>query len=182
MINFVHISFVFYSLFIHRKATFVFYTVNTKETEVRQRWNNLNSRGRLPSRSYSVSYTHLEAIKVYQKADIIVDQLLAGTYGVFALEGMAMGKPVITYITEEMKKTLPGSLPIVSANPDNIKEKLEMLIQDGQLRRKLGKEGRVYVEAYHDYKKNAKLLGRIYEGKAEVVRGPQAFEEVNKGR
>ena len=124
--------------------------------------------------------TQEEALRLYKTADIIVDQLRIGTYGVFAVESMAMGKPVITYITEEMRQRLPEELPICSANPDTIKNILEKLIKDEALRYELGIKGRAYVEKYHDYRKNAKMLRDIYRGKINPIQGREAFDYVAK--
>ncbi len=44
---------------------------------------------------------HDEARRRYEEADIVVDQLNAGWYGLFAIEAMALGKPVITFLHEE---------------------------------------------------------------------------------
>lgn len=111
--------------------------------------------------------TQKEAFEVYKQADIIVDQIVAGTYGVFSIEAMALGKPVITYISEEMRETFPKTIPIISAQPDTIKEAVEELLLDGKRRHWLGKKGREYVEEYHDYKKNGELLKKIYEGRED---------------
>lgn len=124
--------------------------------------------------------TQDEARKIYEKADIIVDQLFTGTYGVFAIESMALGKPVITYISNEMKAKLPKELPIVSADKDEIENKLEMLISSEELRRHLGKEGREYVERYHDYRKNAIMLDDIYHKKLAPIHGRESFEYVKR--
>jgi len=123
-----------------------------------------------------------EALELYKTADIIVDQLRVGTYGVFAIESMAMGKPVITYITDAMKQCLPKDLPICSANPDTIKEELEKLILDSELRYELGVQGRLYVEKYHNYKKNAKMLYDIYQGSLAPIQGRSAFQYAAKKR
>ena len=137
-------------------------------------------------KKYDIEYilvenmTQNEAFKEYQKADIIVDQILGGSYGVFSIEAMAMGKPVITYITDEMIKTFPDELPIVSASPLNIQEEIEKLINDGQIRHDLGVKGRKYIETYHDCKKNAKMIAKIYEGTANKTKGKDAFEEVKE--
>lgn len=119
--------------------------------------------------------TQEEALELYKTADIIVDQLRIGTYGVFAIEGMAMGKPVITYITDEMRERLPEDLPICSANPDTIRNVLETLIKDGDLRYDLGIRGREYAEKYHDYRKNAQMLYDIYSGEIGPMQGREAF-------
>ena len=126
--------------------------------------------------------TQQEAFRIYETADIIVDQLFAGTYGVFAIESMAMGKPVITYISDEMKGRLPEELPIVSADRFSITETLEKLIQDGTLRREKGIEGRKYAENYHDYRYAASVLRDIYYGKAKPLNGRDAFAQVKKIR
>lgn len=120
--------------------------------------------------------TQEEALELYREADIIVDQLRIGTYGVFAIESMALGKPVIAYITKEMKQSLPEDLPICSANPDTIQKELERLIQDNELRYNLGMQGRAYAEKYHDYRKNAKMLYEIYSGSLKPLLGRAAFE------
>ena len=44
---------------------------------------------------------HDEAFERYREADIVVDQLNAGWYGVFAIECMALGKPVVTFLHDE---------------------------------------------------------------------------------
>ena len=44
---------------------------------------------------------HDEALEHYRDADIVVDQLNAGWYGLFAIECMALGKPVVTFLHDE---------------------------------------------------------------------------------
>mgnify|MGYP003369855580 CR=1 FL=1 len=108
-----------------------------------------------------------EALKLYQKADIIIDQISVGTYGVFAIEAMALGKPVITYISDEFRETFPKSLPIVSAEVENLTEIIEDMIDNSEKRRQLGIQGREYVLRYHDNIKVTKYLKQIYEGTIE---------------
>lgn len=119
-----------------------------------------------------------EAKKIYADADIIIDQLVIGTYGVFAIEGMALGKPVITYITDEMKSCFPEELPIISANSETLMETLEDLIADGVKRRKAGIAGRKYIENYHDYTVIAELLNEIYDETIPPLQGREAFARV----
>ncbi len=122
--------------------------------------------------------TQEEAFKEYINADIIVDQLLLGTYGVFAIEGMTMGKPVVTYVTDEVMAEYPEELPIVNANPDTIEQRLEELIIDGKLRRKLGEKGRIYTYKYHDCRKIGRLLGLVYEDGISFREAKEAFSYV----
>lgn len=124
--------------------------------------------------------TQEEARKIYEEADIIVDQLIIGTYGVFAIEGMALGKPVITYIMPDMVDNFPEELPIQNANVDNIEEVLKKLIMSSELRYRVGVAGRKYVEDYHDYRKVAAYLKRIYAGKQKPVSPRKAFSNVKR--
>ncbi len=120
--------------------------------------------------------TREEAIKIYQRADIIVDQLFAQTYGVFAIEGMLLGKPVVGYISEEIRKTFPESMPIVSATIETIESVLEELVKDGSRRHKLGIAGRKYAEEYHDHRKIAQVQMDIYERRIKPMSTLESFE------
>jgi hypothetical protein len=59
---------------------------------------------------------------------IVVDQLNAGWYGVFAIECMALGKPVVTFLHEEAVRRTNEAyrtrVPIVSATPETLRERL----------------------------------------------------------
>lgn len=119
--------------------------------------------------------TQDEALKIYEKADIIIDQLFLQTYGVFAVEAMSMGKPVISYISKEMKENFPNELPIVSATVDSIEDKIEFLLNNPEKRNCLGKAGRQYVEDYHDYKKIAQVQYDIYRNNIEPMNPIESF-------
>lgn len=106
---------------------------------------------------------HKEASKIYERADLIIDQILIGSYGVFAVEAMAMGKPVICWISDFMKEMYPKELPIISANPDNIKEKIEYAIKNKEMLKEIGTKSRVYAEKYHDMNRISENMIEIYK-------------------
>ncbi|MFZ7102543.1 MAG: glycosyltransferase [Peptococcaceae bacterium] len=93
--------------------------------------------------------SHAQVIRLYQEADIIVDQVLCGSYGLLSVESMALGKPVIVFIRPDLVSKFPAELPVVNGNPDNVKEKIEMLLENPVERNNLGIRGRKYVEKYH---------------------------------
>lgn len=111
---------------------------------------------------------HAEAKRIYQRADLLIDQLLAGWYGGLAVEFMALGKPVICYIREDDLKFIPAqmrqALPIINATPDTLYNVLKqwLTIHKSDLPA-LGKESRVYVERWHDPLKIAASLKVEYE-------------------
>lgn len=108
--------------------------------------------------------SHDEAMEIYEKADIIIDQVAIGTYGVFSIEAMALGKPVVTYVSPESIEKLPDELPIVNADFDTMAGELKRLIRDPELRAEIGRKGRKYVERYHNNTAVAKQLYEIYNG------------------
>jgi len=104
-----------------------------------------------------------EVKRILERADIVVDQLLIGTYGIFSLEAMAMGKPVLCYIREDLIEKYPKDISIVNANPDTIEIQLEQLLASPNLRDKIGKQSRKFVEKYHDSLLVAQKLVEIYK-------------------
>ena len=71
---------------------------------------------------------HDVARERYARADIVVDQLNAGWHGVFALESMALGKPVVTYLKPDVvERSAAGygiRLPVVPATAETLVDAL----------------------------------------------------------
>ena len=111
--------------------------------------------------------THDEARRHYERADIVVDQLNAGWYGIFALEAMALGKPVLSYLrgeaVEETERALDVEVPIVPVTKERLRDRIAELAADPDERRRLGTASRAYVEAVHDADRGADRLLEIYE-------------------
>jgi len=109
---------------------------------------------------------HEEARARYARADIVVDQLNAGWHGVFALEAMAFGKPVVTHLKPDVvEKSAAGfgvRVPIVSATAETLVDALRPLVDDPARRRELGAESRAYVEQVHDIDRVADRLLDLY--------------------
>jgi glycosyltransferase involved in cell wall biosynthesis len=111
---------------------------------------------------------HLEARARYARADIVVDQLNAGWHGVFALEAMALGKPVVAHLdpaTVDQSAAGYGiRLPIVPATKETLVDALRPLVENPALRREIGAASRAYVEQVHDIDRVADRLVAIYAG------------------
>jgi len=109
---------------------------------------------------------HDEAFERYRDADIVVDQLNAGWYGLFAIECMALGKPVVTYLHEQAvertERELGVRVPIVSATRDDLRDRLESLVASAAERRRIGAESRAYAERVHDLDRVADRLLALY--------------------
>lgn len=103
-----------------------------------------------------------EALEIYKEADIIIDEVLAGPYGILAIECMALGKPVLCRRDEKLSKYY-DDLPIINTSPDKIYDNLKTLIENPKMRKELGIKSRKYVEKNHDAKKIAKQLIALYK-------------------
>ncbi|MFZ4561651.1 MAG: glycosyltransferase, partial [Saprospiraceae bacterium] len=96
-----------------------------------------------------------EVVAELKRSDISVDQLLFGSYGMFSLELMATGMPVICYIREDLLPLYPETPPIINANPSNIGEVIERLLSEKNNWEQLSRAGRDYVARQHDVQKAA---------------------------
>jgi len=109
---------------------------------------------------------HDEAFERYREADIVVDQLNAGWYGLLAIECMALGKPVVTFLHEEAvrrtEEAFGTSVPIVSATKDELRSRLEPLVASAAERRRIGEASRAYAERVHDLDQIADRLLALY--------------------
>ena len=109
---------------------------------------------------------HEEARRRYEAADIVVDQLNAGWYGLFAIEAMALAKPVVTYLHEEAVRRTEEAfgvrVPLVPTTKETLADTLRPLVASAAERRRIGAESRAYVEQVHDLQKVADRLLDLY--------------------
>ena len=109
---------------------------------------------------------HDEARLRYERADIVVDQLNAGWYGLFAIEAMALGKPVVTFLHERAVRLTEEAfgirVPIVAATKETLAERLRPLVESPAERHRVGAASRAYVERVHDVDRIAERLVDIY--------------------
>ncbi len=109
-----------------------------------------------------------EARERYRRADIVVDQMHYLWHGVFAIEAMALGKPVVTHLDDEAARLTEEAfgleVPIVRAGPETLVDALRPLVESYDERKRLGEAARAYVERVHDIDKVAERFIEIYEG------------------
>ncbi|MBY0423663.1 MAG: hypothetical protein K2Q06_15270, partial [Parvularculaceae bacterium] len=111
-----------------------------------------------------------EAIKIYETADIAIDQILAGWYGGLAVELMAMGKPVMCYIRDEDMRFIPpkmrAELPLLQARPDTIKEDIRRVLASREQWPAWSRASRAFAERWHDPVKLARATLACYRDPA----------------
>ena len=112
--------------------------------------------------------TRAEALDIYRRADLCIDQLFAGWYGGLAVEMMALGIPVLSYLREQDLVGLPpqmcADLPVIRVEPQNLTQVLrEWLAGPRDRLRDLGMRSRSFVERWHDPLRVAGDLRYAYE-------------------
>jgi glycosyltransferase involved in cell wall biosynthesis len=105
-----------------------------------------------------------EARRRYERADVIAADFLVGGYANFAVEAMALGKPVLSYLRPRTARFHPewSECPVVSANPDTLVDELRTLVTDAELRSRLGERGPAYVREYHSLPAVGAQLDAVY--------------------
>lgn len=107
-----------------------------------------------------------EVRRTVRNADVAVDQLLTG-YGLFAVEAMAAGLPVISnlrWMPPEMRSA-PSLMaaPIVDADERDVADRLRELVTDADRRRRLGEQSRRFALDYHSYEATRRVWAAIVE-------------------
>jgi glycosyltransferase involved in cell wall biosynthesis len=108
-----------------------------------------------------------ELKQLLEVSDIVADQFVLG-YALAALEGMSLGKPVLSNLSDpayydvHREHTGLDECPIVSTAPAALKETLRRLIADRGLREEIGQASRSYVLKYHSYEPVARMWELVY--------------------
>jgi glycosyltransferase involved in cell wall biosynthesis len=110
---------------------------------------------------------HREARRRYAEADVVVDQLRIGWYGMFAIEAMALAKPVVVHLDEraaaETEEAFGLELPLIRADEQRLEHVLARLLEERESLPERGRRSREYVERVHAHTAVAQRVLEIYE-------------------
>ena len=104
-----------------------------------------------------------KALNKIANCDIVVGKILPvmGWIGRLELEAMALGKPVIAYVSDELyEKYKP---PVFRTSEKSFQSDLKYLLEDTNTRNKLVKLGFDYVKENHSVHNVSNLLNKYYE-------------------
>jgi hypothetical protein len=91
-------------------------------------------------------------------ADIVVDQVAVGSYGTFACEAMAAGKPVVVHLEETVLGAFDGPLPLVNSAPTEVGATIERLLDDREATTAIGRAAHDFARSMHDGRRSAAVL------------------------
>lgn len=111
-----------------------------------------------------------EVLKEINNADLIVDQLIIGWYAMFAIESMALEKPVICYLREDLldfysqKNILSREdIPLINATTQNIYFVIKKAYESPDMLQKASKKGPDFVNDMHSIKSVGMVFSNINE-------------------
>lgn len=97
----------------------------------------------------------------FANADVVIDQMRVGSYGVAAVEAMASGCVVVGHVSDEVRALITAqsgaNLPIVEATVDIIERVLRDLAGDQSFMSRRA-QGLDFVQKLHDGRYSAKVL------------------------
>lgn len=108
-----------------------------------------------------------EAARLIRAADVVVDQLLLGLYGVLACEAMAAGRVVLGHVGDRLRARVVDQVgrdvPVVEATPRTLGEVMEALLDDRDRARRVAASGPGFVTDVHDGRRSAAALAQFLD-------------------
>ena len=121
----------------------------------------LHESGRIEYRRIT-GVPHERMPSVIGDADIVVDQLRIGLYGVAAAEALAAGRIVVSYVGDAVRHRVRSlaarEVPIVEADPDTLGDVVRGLIADRDAAAERAAAGPEFVAELHDGRRSAEVL------------------------
>lgn len=96
------------------------------------------------------------------RADLVVDQLNSVTVGIFALEALRAGVPVLCEFDRAALAPFQRDIPVVAVTAETLAAELVALARDPARRAELGAEGPAFIAATHDADRVASAALQIY--------------------
>ena len=102
----------------------------------------------------------------YAAADLVIDQLNVGWYGLFSIESMALGKPCIVRLDPEAvaatEAAFDTKIPLINGDKDTLVDVLRGLVREPEQLTEIGHASRAYVEAVHGHTAVAERMLDVY--------------------
>ena len=106
-----------------------------------------------------------EIRRAMENADLVADQFVIGWYAMFAIEAMAMEKPVLCYLREDLidlyvKAGLVAEdeIPLINTELRDIASKIRWAYGNREELNAIGKKGRKFVQKHH----STEHVGRVF--------------------
>lgn len=114
-----------------------------------------------------VDYRRIEGVpnsqlpEAVSGADIVIDHIGIGNYGVFTCEAMATGRVTLSHIHERVRERVPIPIPVIEVRPDTLDEVLRRVITDRDWALESTVAGPEFVRVLHDGERAAEVLSTV---------------------
>ncbi len=105
---------------------------------------------------------HRQVLDKLFLADLVIDQLRTGTYGNIALEAMALGTPVISYLNPVFTAYEPAKPPVISADKGTLSDVVRHFCREREQLIAIGNQGIAFTDKYHSYERVGSELLQLY--------------------
>jgi hypothetical protein len=116
---------------------------------------------------------HSDMPAMLARADVVVDQLSVGSYGVAACEAMAAGCVVVSHVTPQVRAIVEArtgeALPIIEGDRDSLEGAIRALADDSGAVAEAAGRGRPFVERVHSGVRSAGEILRWMHGAADAA-------------
>jgi len=104
---------------------------------------------------------HRDVPALWASADVVVDQLNVGWYGVAAIEAMAIGRPAAAYLLPALAAQ-HGEPPLIRITRDDAAAVLARAVDEPDWREEMARRGREYAHTVHDARRVAEQVVGVY--------------------
>lgn len=109
-----------------------------------------------------------ECLKLKQSSDIVVGDVITGSYHLTELEALSMGKPVVCYIDGNTQLTLTNltgckAIPFINTSIEYLEKVLIDLCNNKNLVEEIGSFSRNWVENYYHVKNMVQIYIKCYK-------------------
>jgi glycosyltransferase involved in cell wall biosynthesis len=97
-----------------------------------------------------VGATNAEMRDLVQGADVVVDQILTGSYGVAAVEAMAAGRLVVGFVSDDVRGSMPEAPPIIDTPDGGFAAVIQDILDDRPAYAARAAQGPGFARRWHD--------------------------------
>lgn len=101
---------------------------------------------------------HRELRELVRTCDVLVDQLLFGSYGVAAVEAMAAGRVTVGRMSDGVRERMPQAPDMLEATPDTLRHVISSVRDRRDELRQRARSATGFVRRWHDGTESARRL------------------------
>ena len=109
-------------------------------------------------------FSHKDAMQLYQKIDVLLEQFVIGWYGLQACEVALMGKPIVVWINRQdgpplVPQAMWDEIPFINAPPWDLAGIITRICtMDRRELYEIGQRGKQFVSKWHSDKRVAEQI------------------------